>query len=116
MTDWHAPLARLNRIAGVRGSMIVAAEDGLVVEADLMVGLEGAAVAALIAACFARGRRALEAAQLGRVLFLQLEAERGTVYAAAPAIGELLLAVITDPRVNVGVLRLEAAALAEALP
>ena len=51
MSAYGAMLDRVNRITGVRGSMVVAAEDGLIVEEDLMVGVPGPAAAALVAAC-----------------------------------------------------------------
>lgn len=102
-------LSGVNRISGVRGSMIVAADDGLVVEADLMVGVPGPAVAALAASLFGRARRSVAASDLGSLAFLQLEAADGLVFAAAPAAGsDLLLVVVADPNVNVGLVRIEA--------
>ncbi len=115
MSGFAEALLRVNRIPGVRGSMIVVTEDGLVVEADLMLGIPGPAVAALAASLFGRARRSLEGAALGRASFLQLEAEGGFLFAAAPPEGELMLAVVSDERINVGMLRLEAAAVAETL-
>jgi predicted regulator of Ras-like GTPase activity (Roadblock/LC7/MglB family) len=115
MSAFAESLLRLNRIPGVRGSMIVAAEDGLVVEADLMIGIPGPAVAALAASLFRGARRSLAEASLGDASFLQLEAEGGYLFAAAPPTGDLMLAVVSDDRVNVGMLRLEAAAVAETL-
>lgn len=115
MSDWGELLGGMNRIPGVRGSMVVAAEDGLVVEEELMLGVAGGAVAALAAALFRRARRGLTAAELGTVHFLQLEAEGGYLFAAGAAGADLLLAVMSDTRVNVGMLRLAAASAAERL-
>lgn len=95
--------------------MIVAADDGLVVEEDLMVGVSGGPVAALAASLFRRAQRGLAAAELGQVRFLQLEADEGFLFAAGPEAGELLVAMVTDARVNVGMLRLAATAAAESL-
>lgn len=109
-------LARVNRIAGVRGSMIVAADDGLVVEADLMVGVPGPAVAALAASLFGRARRSVAASELGGLAFLQLEAAEGLLFVAAPAAGsDLLLVVVAAPTVNVGLVRIEAGRAAGAM-
>ncbi|HEX5724045.1 MAG TPA: roadblock/LC7 domain-containing protein [Longimicrobiaceae bacterium] len=113
----YAPLLeRVNRVTGVRGSMVVAAEDGLVVEEDLMVGVPGPAVAALVAALFRRARRSVDAARFGSAAFLQVEGEEGLLFAAAPPqLGDLLLVVVAESWVNVGLVRLEAARVVEAL-
>jgi predicted regulator of Ras-like GTPase activity (Roadblock/LC7/MglB family) len=109
-------LYRINRIPGVRGSMIVAAEDGLIVEDDLMVGVPGPAVAALVASLFRRARRSVSTAEFGSAAYMQVEGEDGLLFAAAPPqLGDLLLVVIADSRVNVGLVRLEAQKVVEAL-
>lgn len=116
MSRFGSLLLNTNRVPGVRGSMVIAAEDGLVVEADLMIGVSGPAVAALAASLFRRSQRSLAAAELGAVQFLQLEADNGFLFAAGSVERDLLLAVVSDVRVNVGMLRLAAVAAAEQLP
>jgi predicted regulator of Ras-like GTPase activity (Roadblock/LC7/MglB family) len=109
-------LARVNRVSGVRGSMVVALDDGLIVEEELMVGVPGEAVAALVASIFRRARRSVEAAEFGVAQFVQVEAEDGLLFAAAPPqLGELLLVVVAEGWVNVGLVRLEAAKVVGAL-
>jgi predicted regulator of Ras-like GTPase activity (Roadblock/LC7/MglB family) len=109
-------LGRVNRVSGVRGSMVVAVEDGLVVEEELMVGVPGAAVAALVASIFRRARRSTVAAEFGAASILQVDAEGGLLFAAAPPeLGDLLLVVVAESWVNVGLVRLEAAKVVEAL-
>lgn len=116
MTVYDELLGRVNAINGVRGSMIVAAEDGLVVEADLMIGVPGPAVAALVASLFGRARRSTQAAAFGATAFLQVEGADGLLFAAAPQeLGDLLLVVVAESWVNVGLVRLEAARVAGAL-
>jgi predicted regulator of Ras-like GTPase activity (Roadblock/LC7/MglB family) len=116
MSVYSALLDSVNRVRGVRGSMIVAAEDGLVVEEDLMIGLQGPAVAALVASLFRRARKSVQAADFGSASFLQVEADDGLLFAAAPPqLGDLLLVVVAEKWVNVGLVRLEAARVAEAL-
>lgn len=116
MSGYAELLLHVNRVSGVRGSMIVAAEDGLVVEEDLMIGVPGAAVAALVASLFRRARRSVQAASFGSAAFLQVEGDDGLLFAAAPhQLGDLLLVVIAESWVNVGMVRLEAARVAEAL-
>ena len=116
MSAYGELLARVNRITGVRGSMVVAAEDGLIVEEDLMVGVPGEAAAALVASIFRRARRSGESAEMGAAQFVQVEGEEGLLFAAAPPqLGDLLLVVIAERWVNVGLVRLEAAKVVEAL-
>jgi predicted regulator of Ras-like GTPase activity (Roadblock/LC7/MglB family) len=109
-------LGKVNRVSGVRGSMVVAMEDGLIVAEDLMVGVPGAASAALVASIFRRARKSVEAARFGHAAFLQVEGEDGLLFAAAPPqLGDLLLVVVAESWVNVGLVRLEAARVVEAL-
>lgn len=116
MSAYGELLERVNAINGVRGSMVVAAEDGLVVEADLMIGVPGPAVAALVASLFRRARRSVQAADFGAAMFLQVEGDEGLLFAAAPPqLGDLLLVVVAEGWVNVGLVRLEAARVAGAL-
>lgn len=116
MSAYGELLERVNAINGVRGSMVVAAEDGLVVEADLMIGVPGPAVAALVASLFRRARRSVAAADFGAAAFLQVEGDEGLLFAAAPPqLGDLLLVVVAESWVNVGLVRIEAARVAGAL-
>ena len=116
MSAYGELLERVNRVTGVRGSMVVAVEDGLVVEEDLMVGVAGDAVAALVASIFRRARKSLEAAGFGAAGFLQVDADDGLLFAAAPPrFDDLLLVVVAERWVNVGLVRLEAAKVVGAL-
>ena len=116
MSAYAELLDRVNRVTGVRGSMVVAAEDGLIVEEDLMVGVPGPAVAALVASLFRRARRSVQAAEFGSASFVQVEGDDGLLFAAAPPqLGDLLLVVVAEGWVNVGLVRLEAQRVVEAL-
>ncbi|HYJ81061.1 MAG TPA: roadblock/LC7 domain-containing protein [Longimicrobiaceae bacterium] len=116
MSAYAELLQRVNRVTGVRGAMVVALEDGLVVEEDLMYGVPGDAVAALVASIFRRARQSVEAAEFGAASFVQVEGEHGLLFAAAPPqLGDLLLVVVAERWVNVGLVRLEAARVVEAL-
>jgi predicted regulator of Ras-like GTPase activity (Roadblock/LC7/MglB family) len=87
-----------------------------VVEEELMVGVPGDAAAALVASIFRRARRSVQSAELGAAQFVQVEAEDGLLFAAAPPeLGDLLLVVVAESWVNVGLVRLEAAKVVEAL-
>jgi predicted regulator of Ras-like GTPase activity (Roadblock/LC7/MglB family) len=106
MTTPLAVLDRVNAVRGVRGTVLVAADDGIVVAESLMQGVDGRASAALVASLAARLRRAAEAAGRRPPAFLQLQADRGAVL-AAPCGLDLLLVAILGPDANVGLARLE---------
>jgi predicted regulator of Ras-like GTPase activity (Roadblock/LC7/MglB family) len=58
----------------------------------------------------------VQAADFGVASFLQVEADDGLLFAAAPPqLGDLLLVVIAESWVNVGLVRLEAARVVGAL-
>jgi predicted regulator of Ras-like GTPase activity (Roadblock/LC7/MglB family) len=106
----------ITRVRGVRGAMLVSAEDGIVVAEHLMEGIKGPAVSALAASLTARLRRAMEAAGVGASLFWHLQAEQGALLVVpigGPA-GTLVVAV-AEPDVNVGLVRLELLRAAEAV-
>lgn len=109
----HAALNRISRVRGVRGSMWVSADDGIAVADLLMEGVRGRAVAALAAALARKVSGAAAATGAGKVRFVQLEAEGGTLLVAA-APRDLLIVALADRRVNVGLLRLEMTRAAEA--
>lgn len=104
----------VTRVRGVRGAMLVAGDDGLVVAEQLMEGIRGTAVAALAASLATRLRRAMEAAGLGAGVFWHLQGERGALLVVPAASGVLLVAV-AEPDVNVGLVRLELLRAAEAV-
>ncbi len=87
----------ITRVRGVRGAMLVAAEDGIV---------------ALAASLATRLRRAMEAAGVGASLFWHLQAEHGALLVVPTPAGTLVVAV-AEPDVNVGLVRLELLRAAE---
>ena len=107
-------LDRLSRVRGVRGSMFVAADDGLVVGQLLMEGVNGKAVAALAASLARKVGGAAAATGAGQLSFVQVEATAGTLL-LAPAAGDLLVVALAEPQVNVGLCRLEMMRAAEAV-
>jgi predicted regulator of Ras-like GTPase activity (Roadblock/LC7/MglB family) len=113
-TDIVGVLESVTRVRGVRGAMIVSAEEGLVVAESSMEGIDGAAVAALTAGVVARLARATEAAGRTPPAFAHLRAEGGGLM-AVPALADLLVVAVTDPEVNVGLVRLELRRVAENL-
>jgi predicted regulator of Ras-like GTPase activity (Roadblock/LC7/MglB family) len=114
MSAFADALDRVTRVRGVRGAMIVAGDDGLVVAEQLMEGIKGAAVAALAASLASRLRRAMEAAGVGSGVFWHLQAENGALLVVPGSSGMLVVAV-AEPGVNAGLVRLELLRAAEAV-
>ncbi len=96
-------LDRVMRMPGIRGVLVVALADGLVVDGRVHVGVDGAALAALAASLYRRAGRATSAA-VEEGLFLELEAERGRIMIAGRE--SLALMAVVDRRANPGQARL----------
>ena len=104
MTAGYArALDLITRVRGVRGAMLVSADDGLVIAEQLMEGIKGPAVAALAASLSTKLRRAMEGAGTGAGQFWHLQCDQGA----------LLVVAVADPDVNVGLVRLELLRVAE---
>jgi predicted regulator of Ras-like GTPase activity (Roadblock/LC7/MglB family) len=97
-------LESLTRQRGVRASLIVSESDGLVVDSNLRFGQDGERVAALAASLYRKARLSAQAARLGAVAFLQLDAERGRICAVGGR-SDLVLVVVADATANVGLIR-----------
>ena len=109
-------IERLSRQRGVRASLIVSENDGLVVDSSLRFGEgeDGERVAALAASIYRKARLSARAARLGAVAFLQLDAERGRICAVGGR-GDLVLVVVAEPSANVGLIRVELLKALEAI-
>ena len=99
---------------GVRGALIVARKDGLVVADALMEDIRGNAVAALAANLTRRVGDAARASGVGTPQFLHLEATGGVLLTAAAG-DEMLVVAVAEAGVNVGLVRLEMIRAAEAV-
>lgn len=106
MSAFGGLLESLTRQRGVRASLIVSENDGLVVDSNLRFGQDGDRVAALAASLYRKARLSASAARLGAASFLQLDAERGRICVAGGR-GELVIVVVADPSANVGLIRVE---------
>lgn len=104
----------VTRVRGVRGAMLVAGDDGLVVAEQLMEGIKGPAVAALAASLAGRLRRAMEGAGIGASVFWHLQADEGTLL-VVPAASGMLVVAVAEPDVNIGLVRLELLRASEAV-
>ena len=98
-------LSSLIRHRGVTGCMVVGEADGMIVDSSLQIGVNGEAFAALTASMYRKARRAAAAAGFGPTGFFELDADGGRMCAAGR--NELVIVVLAEPRVNVGLLRVE---------
>ncbi len=91
------------KMPGIRGALVVAVRDGLVVDGRVHVGVQGAAVAALAASLYRRACRATGNGDEVR-RFVELEAEHGRIMIAGA--GDLALMAVLEKRANAGQARL----------
>jgi predicted regulator of Ras-like GTPase activity (Roadblock/LC7/MglB family) len=97
---------------GIRGSLVVAVRDGLVVDGRVHIGVHGAAVAALAASLYRRACRATGHTETGS-RFVEIEASEGRIMIAGK--GDLALMAVVDRRANAGQARLAVRRAAESL-
>ena len=113
-TRYRRLLDHLTRVRGVRGALLVAGEDGLIVAEAVMEGVRANAVAALTGSLSRRMKRTADAAGIGFPQFIHLQAVHGVICAVPAADGTLVVA-IADAKVNVGLLRLALLKVAEVM-
>lgn len=113
-TGYERALDAITRVRGVRGSMLVSVDDGIMVADLLLEGIKGGAVAALAASLGRRLQSALQTAGAGSSVFWHLQCDQGALL-AVPAGANLVVVAITDPDVNVGLVRLELLRAAETM-
>jgi predicted regulator of Ras-like GTPase activity (Roadblock/LC7/MglB family) len=104
-SPFTAMLQRLSRQRGVTAALVVSEQDGIVIDSNLQIGQQGDRVAALAGSLYRKARLSAQAAGLGAVSFLQLEAPSGRLCAVGS--GELVLVVVAASAVNVGLVRVE---------
>lgn len=102
---WEGMLREITGIMGVRGALIVSADDGLVVAESAMDGLETTDVAAFAAALISRAQRTAHAMRCAPPTRVHVSAESGTLFAVAGA-EPLWLVAVADTSVELGRLRL----------
>jgi predicted regulator of Ras-like GTPase activity (Roadblock/LC7/MglB family) len=97
-------LGELNKTSGVKGSMLVGS-DGIIIAADLDSRLEDEAVGAMAASIVSNINKALERLKQQNLEKVTIEADAGKIFLSDAGIG--ILAVVTEPHINVGLIRLE---------
>jgi predicted regulator of Ras-like GTPase activity (Roadblock/LC7/MglB family) len=106
VTATQTVLDRVTRVPGVRGALVIAATDGLVVAEQLMDGVDGQAAAALTGSLVGRLLRTAEGATMRAPTLIQLRGEGGSVLAALGP-EDLVLVAVVGPDANLGLARLE---------
>lgn len=104
-SPFTAILSGLIRHRGVTGCMVVGEQDGMIVDSNLQIGVNGTTFAALTASLYRKARRSALAAGFGETGFFELHAEGGRVCAAGR--NELVLVVVAAEKVNVGLVRVD---------
>jgi predicted regulator of Ras-like GTPase activity (Roadblock/LC7/MglB family) len=105
MSAYGTLIGAVTRHRGITACLVVAEDDGILVDGTAHVGVNTPAFAALTASLYRKAGRAAEAAGFGAVSFLELEAEQGRVLAAGR--NALVVVAVADQRVNLGLLRME---------
>jgi len=111
-SPYEGLLTHVMRMQGIRGALVVAVHDGLVVDGRVHVGVHGAAVAALAASLYRRACRATGDGEAGS-RFVELEAGAGRIMIAGK--GDLVLMAVVERRANPGQARLAVRRAAENL-
>lgn len=104
-TPFTIMLQSLSHQRGVTAALVVSERDGIVIDSNVQVGQSADKVAALAAKLFRQARLSAEAAGLGAVSFMQLEATTGRICAVGS--GEQVIVVLAETGVNVGRVRVE---------
>jgi uncharacterized protein len=97
-------LEDLNKTNGINGSLIVG-RDGIVIAADLKSNYQDEAVGASAASIVDTVKKSMERLSNENLKQITVEASKGKLFLTDVGIG--ILAVTTDPQVNVGLVRLE---------
>ena len=106
-------LDRLSRVAGVRGAMLVDAQAGVPIVAEMAEGIAGPAVAAMAASLVKRTAKATNAAKFGALRTIQLEAADGNLIVANH--GDIIAVAVTRKDAQLGLVRVEIRNAMEAL-
>ena len=104
-SPFAAILSGLIRHRAVTGCLVVDGRDGVIVDAYLQLGVDGATVAALAASVYRKAQQAAGAAGFGDIGFLELDAEHGRFCAVGRS--GLVLVLVGESGMNVGLVRVQ---------
>lgn len=111
-TAYAELLADVMKQPGVKGALVVAVRDGLVVDGRVHVGVRADAAAALAAALFRRACQATANGE-GKTRFVEVDAEDGRIMIAG--LETVALLAVLETRANPGQARLAVRRAAAAL-
>ena len=94
----------LNKTSGITGSMVVG-KDGIVIAADLNTQIEEETIGALAASITSNIQKSLDRLDSAPLTQVTVEADNAKLFFCDAKIG--ILVVITEPEVNIGLVRLE---------
>ncbi|MCP4568544.1 MAG: hypothetical protein GY841_13285 [FCB group bacterium] len=94
----------LNKTSGITGSMLVG-NDGIVIAADLNTQIEEDTIGALAASITSNIQKSLDRLESAPLTQVTIEADNAKLFFCDAKIG--ILVVITEPEVNIGLVRLE---------
>ena len=97
-------LGELNKTSGIKGSMLVGS-DGIIIAADLDSKYEDETVGALASSIVSNITKAMDRLDQQQLDKITIEAENGKLFLNDSNVG--ILAVVTEPDVNIGMVRLE---------
>jgi len=97
-------LGELNKTSGIKGSMLVGS-DGIIIAADLDSEYEDETVGALASSIVSNITKAMDRLDQQQMDKITIEAENGKLFLNDASVG--ILAVVTEPDVNIGMVRLE---------
>lgn len=97
-------LEELNKTSGIKGSMLVG-NDGIIIAADLDTNLEDEALGALTSSIVSNVSKAMERLEQENPQKITIEGENSKIFLNNAGVG--ILAVVTEPSVNIGMVRLE---------
>ena len=96
-------LLELNKTEGIKGSMVVG-KDGLVIASQLPGNIDAELVGAMASAAFGAAERTASEIGMGNLEQTMIEGEHGKILMVDA--GEGILAILTESKVNLGLIRI----------
>ena len=96
-------LADLNKTEGIKGSMVVG-KDGLVIASQMPSGIDTELIGAMASAAYGSAERTASEINQGMLEQMMIEGEYGKTLMTDA--GEGILVVLTDSKVNLGLIRI----------
>ena len=96
-------LADLNKTEGIKGSMVVG-KDGLVIASQMPSGIDTELIGAMASAAYGSAERTATEINQGTLEQMMIEGEYGKTLMTDA--GEGILVVLTDAKVNLGLIRI----------